>query len=562
MGHYQSRGSFIGVDRGSYRASYPSFSTTASSDAGTLLEELIDETKRDRPWTVERERVSRKNNGSLGSTGAVTLERIDSVPIEMSQKAHRPFGSLGEPKVFALVPPSNAGNDQASYVPLVICVADTHSEKLLCLDLRLEARSSPGEALRQGRRRHRSVSKSHGGGVIVKLKGVRRQADVVDALKLVDKSCARLLALQRTKEGLCLYVLPGPSYDWIKVSFPQQLKLADSRRLGIPEPWVKRDKLNQRHPVQHSSLNPTALIPVSAQGMVGLFDQAKKTHLFRIQLCPRHHQVATMLDLCRWVLPEDNAGEGVTIAWWEIMQWLESRSESSLDREWTALIIALMSLAMPFLDGPRQAHSPKRIKSSTKARKASGGTGYPTDHWTVMLDQESSNLPNPMWTLIPAWDWCLELEREPTESYPENNSYPTRRASNLTRTGLQSVQPASVWKKNSLLIDCASLTREFILSAHGSNATGDHGYLPTARGRHKELQRTALATVVVALHLYREELRLNITYSEADEVGMSRLTAIVAQLGSWLGWESWSWRGSGYYCTEDVNMDKWLFDEG
>lgn len=559
---YQTRRSIIGPDRSSFRASLRSFSTTASSEAGTVHGDTMEDAVEDGHRPARRETTVRRANGEIGSTGAVTLEKVGSISTERAQHGHRPVGSLVEPKAFALVPPQSASVDQQSDSVIVICVVDTQSERLLCLDLGIEARRPSTSQMRAARRRSPPGSELASKRVLVKLLGVRHENKMVDAIKLVEKDFSRALALQRAEDGMNLCILPGPGCDWLRVPLPQQLRPIDSRRLGLPVPWLTRDKLDQGHVLLSPSPALTALMPVFTQGMVGLVDQTRRTHLVQIHMRPRHHQVATILELCSWILPDHNAGEGLTVAWWEVMRWLDTRPMDILGREWTALIITLMSMAVPFLDGPRRSYPSRGNRHSVKSRKTSGGSSHTVDYWSEMFRLESEDASNPRWITAPAWDWCLTLEREANEMPIESPPHQTRRASDLARAGPPIMQSASAWSKNPLLLDCTSLAREFVSSGPGSKAMAEQGYLPTAKGRNKELQRTALPTIVVALHLYREELKLNISSAEADEVGMGRLTAVLAQLGSWLGWDSWSWRETGYYSTEDVHMQRWLFDEG
>jgi anaphase-promoting complex subunit 1 len=97
------------------------------------------------------------------------------------------------------------------------------------------------------------------------------------------------------------------------------------------------------------------------------------------------------------------------------------------------------------------------------------------------------------------------------------------------------------------------------MSQTGEAAAGVGGYLPTAMGKDPEIRRNALATILVGLHLLREEMKLDVTTADSDSKALS---PILAQIGSWLGWEMWSWKDSSYYGLEDTEMDYWSFNEG
>jgi anaphase-promoting complex subunit 1 len=179
-----------------------------------------------------------------------------------------------------------------------------------------------------------------------------------------------------------------------------------------------------------------------------------------------------------------------------------------------------------------------------------------------MLRQESGINPMPKWLGTPAWGWCLSSEaKHDVKSNIASPSTGHRRAAS-TKYLSQNLGSGSAWAKNTFLTDCATLTSDFLSSPPGLAASGERGILPTAPGHNFELRRIALSTIVVALHLYREELKLNVASSEADDVGLSRLAAILAQLGGWLGWEAWNWNDSAYYACENVDMDRWRFNIG
>ena len=553
LGAYQARSSLAGACRA---ASYlSSFSTAASSESGSVHGDAMEDAVRDDDRTNMRGKGSGRSAVAMGSTGSVTLEKVKSLQAGMARDGHGAF----EPRIFALISPRTACIRRRNEAAAAIFILDPQSRRLLTLNLGLKV--PPHSSKLMGRRKHGLASQTNLNRTSVRLTGVREEANVVDAMKLVDKDISRAAILQRSKDGFGFLTIIAPGHAWIKLSLPQQFSMTTTRGLALPLPGGKRDKPSHRDIASGIHSRAAALSPMYNQGMLGLVDQEKRTHLLQVQLWPCHHQVAAILDLCRWILPDDGAGEGIVLTWWEVMRWMKSRAETALDREWTALIVSLMCLATPFLDGARPRNYPKTHSRTNKGRRSSAGSGKP-DYWNEMLAQESGNIPLPKWTSGTAWDWCLSLERKPHELPHEAFSQTTRRVSDLARNIAPPSRPASAWNKNPLLLDCAALAKEFLSTSAGAHAIGDNGYLPVARGRDEELRRTALPTVVVALHLYREELKLHIASAEADETGMARLTAVLAQLGSWLGWESWSWKDSGYYSTEDVNMTKWDFDDG
>lgn len=98
------------------------------------------------------------------------------------------------------------------------------------------------------------------------------------------------------------------------------------------------------------------------------------------------------------------------------------------------------------------------------------------------------------------------------------------------------------------------MARVFRRSIHDSPVARE-GLLSTATNVGNV--RMMLATILIGLHLLREEMKLEFTASEA----LHGITPILAQLGGWLGWPSWSFKDTAGYMVESTNMATWLFDD-
>lgn len=143
--------------------------------------------------------------------------------------------------------------------------------------------------------------------------------------------------------------------------------------------------------------------------------------------------------------------------------------------------------------------------------------------------------------------------------FKENTSIlpsPSQKSRLLNSSMPPTVAAVPVLNKSSYLIHCISLARDFVKSPIGQAANGEHGYLPTASARDPDFRRTALASILVGLHLLREELKLDVLAAEA----LHHLTPALAQIGTWLGWEAWSCNESSYYMLESRDMGSWLFE--
>ncbi len=252
------------------------------------------------------------------------------------------------------------------------------------------------------------------------------------------------------------------------------------------------------------------------------------------------------------------------VAWWEVLRWLRDQPAQPVDEEWTALTITLMIMIVGFIESPTPQLTSKVSKRSTRSSRSSIGSNHKLDSWRDMFIQVTGNgSTDPYWTRTPGWDWCMDDETRETEALPTNAlqiGYDFEDLGNPTPKGSDLALPLN--KKNASLIENLRLAREFLASPAGVLAMGVRGYLPTAQGRDPEIQRTAVPTILVGLHLYREEQKLNMASSDSVSTGAGKLTPILAQLGHWLGWDSWSWKDPEYYSTEDARMSSWHFDDG
>ncbi|KAI9826962.1 MAG: Anaphase-promoting complex subunit 1 [Phylliscum demangeonii] len=378
-----------------------------------------------------------------------------------------------------------------------------------------------------------------------------------------DRGMTRILVLADAQPGRHALTIQSPWSAPVNVAFPYAPKSSDYQFFGISFLSAKRSKSTSGEAPRNQAQSLVALMDPSARGQIDVLDGDFRRHRLKIEMRARDEQVATILDICRSILPGNaRGGEGILTTWWEVLQWLRLQSRNEVDEEWAALNISLMSMAVMFLDDsgtPRSSTTPARTSRSSKTAPASVGPASFRD----MLRQESSRGSSlPIWMNTPAWDWVeLQLERRAMAlgSRPENaKSSLDRRRGHAVKTP----SDPSPTMKNSLMLDYVAMTRQFLASESGERSVGSRGFLPTAQSKDPEIRRTALATVVVGLHLYREELKLNITGSDSDRAGAGRLTPLLGQLTGWLGWDAWSWKHPGYYSTEEVGMQQWLFDEG
>ncbi|KZZ88881.1 20S cyclosome subunit [Ascosphaera apis ARSEF 7405] len=157
--------------------------------------------------------------------------------------------------------------------------------------------------------------------------------------------------------------------------------------------------------------------------------------------------------------------------------------------------------------------------------------------WTAMVVVLFSMAVYFPWLASPSWGWIIE----------ENTPQPEK----------STINPHS----NEFISHCASLAREYLVSPVGEVATGIEGYLPTAISKTPEKRQKALAVILVALHLLREEKKLSIVTAEGPYAEDGLLAPVLAQIGGWLDWPSWTWKEDGYYGCEMGSIDRWAFED-
>nr|GFD59658.1 hypothetical protein [Tanacetum cinerariifolium] len=77
----------------------------------------------------------------------------------------------------------------------------------------------------------------------------------------------------------------------------------------------------------------------------------------------------------------------------------------------------------------------------------------------------------------------------------------------------------------------------------------------------KDLRPSTLPEILVSLHLYCEERKLNVLSQDLSDMPSGNLLPVLAQLGYWLRWEGWSWQRGGYYDLAGASSDNWTYDE-
>ncbi|KAL9639373.1 MAG: hypothetical protein Q9164_000955 [Protoblastenia rupestris] len=431
------------------------------------------------------------------------------------------------PHVFTMQAPGPVGHGNKT---IVMCVMNRLNQELLILQIKATSQSS---------------SLPNDNTYTFRVTGTRR-SEVTDACFIGHGPTSRILVLDGKGGAL---TLQAPWTTLMKVDLPTPLMLHDPYQIITQASPRQKREGGLKRVISQGPKGFATLEHATRQGSTDIVDFDGTRHRIQIQFNPSNHLVSRMIRFCESVLPASEAdGEAMLRGWWDAMIWLRARSEPEPDTEWTAMLVLLFSMGVMFMDDFRAESTPRQKRRKGALLRSSSGANADLDSWDTMFRHESSlSSTCPEWMKHGAWQWTVEEVALPSPLSQRSRSSGTMIAA----------AAVPIPSKSPRILHCISLARDFVKSPLGQTATGRQGYLPTASSRDPDVRRTALATVLVALHLLREELKLNIMAMQS----LHQLTPILAQMGSWLGWQNWSCGESSYYTLESTDMAEWLFDD-
>lgn len=503
------------------------------SDEDTASDNSKDPRMRHQPLGLQKEIIFTK------------IHTISPPEVTSSHSSQMPIG----PRIFMLKPPAHVFRGQGEEKDAYLCIANNIAASLLILSLRqtLISHVKQGSNINGEAPTSNKDAQHHA----FRVTDTTYSRGVVDACIIKDIDCKRLLILNRGADGLDQLSLQDPWGPELAIRLPSQLLLND------PFQIVNTLSLKQRREGGFKrilSQGPQALVSLGHGGnreIVDLVDAGGSRHRVKVQLQPRNPFVLTMVKLCDSMLPlMDQGGESFLSGWWNAMVWLSVRPDLEGDVEWTAFVIVIFSIAAGFVDERCAGTMTQTKKRKSALLRSSSSANTNMESWEAMLVEESSvSRSVPVWMQGEAWSWILTQAKV---SMPAEAD--VARKSRSPRTYIAPTLPSR--KKSPFLVHCMSLAHEFRSFPSGIGNTTQSSKV-TSRFTNHEAQRMALATLLVGLHLYREELKLNTLAATA----VHDLTPVLAQIGSWLEWPSWSFNAASYYMLESVDMEFWLFDD-
>ncbi len=497
-------------------------------------------------------------SGSVqGLRKEMVMNKIKCIPGEGTSNQHSTINKSDRSKteIFTLRPPSNnlADADHDDRV-IFMCLIDRAARTFMVLKIRVRIQYSG----RNARRTHRGTAGEASRNTQIydiSIISSTNERGVIDACKIVDEAWPRVLVLSETVNGMGELSLRAPWGANHGIKLPNSLCVNDPYQVTNGVPLRQRREGGYKRVLSNGPRALLALRHSASKGRVDVVDSDSSRHRIEVQLEPHDPNVGRIIRLCTSVLPDSERDrDSILTCWWNVMSWLHTRPDEELETEWTAMVTVLFSMAVNFIEFRRTETATRQKKRKGGLLRSSSGANTDLESWEAMMGQEGNH-----WGSSPAWmqdeAWQFTAKHDNLNVSPNSSQSKKPRSSRTFTPYTTAAVPMPT--KSPYLLHCTSLAREFMRSPAGLSAGGEHGYLPTALSRDAGCRQTALATILVGLHLFREELKLDVLATNV----LHKLAPVLAQIGSWLGWNAWGTSISGYYMLESSDMESWLFED-
>jgi anaphase-promoting complex subunit 1 len=442
-------------------------------------------------------------------------------------------GQSGSFKVLTFLSPSKPGQYSTE---LSVCVLDQAAGLISIVNVQVE--STPSIVRKE----------SETSDIRLKATKIRRGSGIAGACTVFDEMRARLMILTRTRQSQTSLQLEAPWSAPFRIDLPQAYRISSPIYSSFHgSPSRGRDE-GARRVLSQNDVEVSAIETYGTNGQMLMADSSRRRHLLALRLHSEDATVRDIIKLSNLIFGSDYQ-DSFLVAFWEVLRWLKNREVRECT-DWTAMLVLIFSLAVPFVDHKHSKTSTPQKRKKGGLLRSSSGTAVDLTNFTAMREvhAQSNLLESP----TSAWDWLLITATTETN--------PTRSPKHGRSQSLQSVLDDTETTRSRSLLQCIAWAREFVQSPAGEAAIGPEGYLPISINKDQETRQTCVAKFVVGLHLLTEEYRLNV----AETVGCNprtMYTAVLAQLGQWLGWADWTVKPGGYYFNETSGSDRWLIEE-
>lgn len=511
----------------------PPFNNSINSHLGAPIEDLLDELRAGGDFEGFHN-MGLDDSEFDALSNEIILTKVGSIPAEHSniRYSSQNMPASTQCRIFTLTAPPPAEEDREGK-EIIIGVLDPDEKKLLVMTLHVKSQDAHVE----------NANRAEKDGDVVKLGRITRANNIIDACRLQDGRISRILVLTETPDGFGELSLQAPWCNRVvKIALPDKFIVSNIRNLGHNiVPRAKREGGFKRVLSQGPG-GLRGLRHSKSRGCVDLVDDEGKLHQLQIQLEPRDLYVRKILEVCSAVVPARKAGEGVLVAWWNVMQWLQSRSIEIVNLEWTAFVVTIFSLILRPDSTSRSLQT--RVQGKRKPRtgllRSSSGAHEDLESWEMMLSQEASNGASfPSWSENRGWKWLTDADYSDAA---RDSAVPSP------------IFTASRNGKSSFIQEHVRLAREFGSTTLGQLVLSE--WLPASRNA-PEKRKDSLVDIFVGLHLVHEEQRLDTTRSDSLSSGIVSLTPILAQVARWFRWASWI----EAYDLEDASLAEMEYDK-
>ena len=474
-------------------------------------------------------KVSKKKKALQSLEHDVGFVRIHSFnPAQLeAQPGAPPLVDLAKVSAFTI---ESSGSDPQNFRDLVLCIFNSGTKRLLVVTLTIPLSATP----------RLSSPQLAAAGVQIRVKNIQIARSVISVCKIRDGHRPRIIMLTESEDERGTLVLQSPGELPIPVSLPSQYLVRNPFECGqiAPQPRKRDGRLKR---VLSEGINKLCGLRTCAiPNQFDLQDSKGAWHRLEVDLSPSNGFVSLALAVCQFVSPQ-GSGERDPIlkAWYEVKLALQKNHNELSNIEWTAFVVTIFSMFLPFVrDRSRQG----AVRSKRKAGllRSSSGANLDTESFDAMMQMEDKlGTKTPPWLAESSWRWALE-------------DGPLADA-----TGPEKASKLSFPKKITFLTECIGYSREFLASDTGKAAIGQSGYIINTTPAEAGKAQSLLSVLLFALHLFREETKLNILSSEHSH----SLAPILAQMGGWLGSKEWSWKDASFYSLESADFERWNFDE-
>ncbi|RMD41542.1 hypothetical protein DV735_g3571, partial [Chaetothyriales sp. CBS 134920] len=436
------------------------------------------------------------------------------------------------PNVVTFLGPPTTDSGQDDLRNLSVCIIDEKVKQVAMVNIQVTLGLASKKA---------ATSKPH---CRLKTTKIRLFKDIFSATLIQDSFVRRLMILYKTRQGQPVVHLEAPWSPPFRVDLPASYILSPSTMVLAPSPGRRLDQGLHRT-IPSLDVRILSLRGADNRGGIVLNAAENQMHALSLQLAPKDDIIRRILLMCNLIYGKDYF-DNLLVSFWEVLRWLRTRSTDECT-EWTALTVLIFSLCVPFIDEHQSTRgTPSKRRRAGVMRSSSGATTDLSD-FNTMKQNHGVLLQG----LSPEWAW-LHQSRRPSSAHRQRSPRAHKPSSSID---------LSSEGKFLFVQQCIEWAREYIQTPAGESALGPEGYLPVSVSKDRNVRNTAVAKLLVGLHLINEELKLELAVPSNAAGQSSLLLPVMAQLGIWLGWQEWTMLAGGAYLLETAHQEKWLFEE-